>query len=228
AMPGGGFWDSWVYANKAPFPIGFTSSITGPAILGAAPFGLGPDLGLDEPDAGDTEPAMEVVFYNDGGQGSYSSTTNAPNTGAGTGSPFGLSPISSAYKLSARIVASSLLISWPAELGGLQLEESGTLRDRDGWSAVTNAPVVGATEQTVTLPSTAAARFYRLKLRVPEAAQILVQAVADGHGSVQPTGSLVVDVAHEQTFIAKPEDGYATDHWQVNGSLVQADGNRFT
>jgi formylglycine-generating enzyme required for sulfatase activity len=65
-------------------------------------------------------------------------------------------------KLSIQHVGSDVQLSWPCEYTGFQLESAPSLVGQPVWEAVTNAPVVVGTDNTVKLGSQGQMMFFRL------------------------------------------------------------------
>ena len=55
-----------------------------------------------------------------------------------------------------------------------------------------------------------------------------VIASAGSFGSIIPSGPVPVNQGTNQAFSATPNNGYVVDQWQVDGSVVQTGGNRYS
>lgn len=74
-----------------------------------------------------------------------------------------LEPVTPPLLRIARTNSGTVLVLWPASATGWVLQENSRLDDAAGWTDVTARVVVNGTDNTVTLPLLAGARFYRLR-----------------------------------------------------------------
>jgi hypothetical protein len=64
-------------------------------------------------------------------------------------------------QLQIQLAGANALLSWPINATGFSLQQASSLAG-GGWSAVTNIPVPSGANESVTLPATNGARYYRL------------------------------------------------------------------
>jgi hypothetical protein len=65
--------------------------------------------------------------------------------------------------LSIARIPNQVKLSWPVALSNFSLQAASSLLGGNSWSNMTNVPIISGNSNVVTDPSTAAARFYRLK-----------------------------------------------------------------
>jgi uncharacterized repeat protein (TIGR03803 family) len=57
---------------------------------------------------------------------------------------------------------------------------------------------------------------------------ITVKAVSGRHGSISPSGKVMVPTGNSVAFTAKPDTGFQVRRWRVDGQIVQVGGSTFT
>jgi hypothetical protein len=68
-----------------------------------------------------------------------------------------------APSLAIQAAGTNVMISWPVSGAGFILQQSASVSQSSGWSAVSQGVVVTGASNTVTVPAAATATYYRLK-----------------------------------------------------------------
>ncbi|MCI0542013.1 MAG: Ig-like domain-containing protein, partial [Verrucomicrobiales bacterium] len=123
----------------------------------------------------------------------------------------------------------NIRISWPAMSAGFALEQSSALGTAGNWQAVSGTPVPQNDRLTVTLPSSSAAQFFRLRQsQGPTLTSITETSPVDGEAGVAVTRETIVHFsgALAANAVIKTNNFYATSAGRRILSRIELSSDR--
>ena len=120
------------------------------------------------------------------------------------------------------LLGSNAQLLWPITGSTFALQSTPNLAPSVAWQPVTNSISQTGGQLSTAVDARTGSAFYRLSKN-----KYSITTIAGAHGSLSPSGLIVLNPGASQAFSATLASTYVVDVWRLDGNAVQTGGPTF-